>query len=256
MPGIVVDRLCIDFPLYHGQSRSLKRQVGKTLTRFAPSSPSAHLMHDQRERTIVSVLREISFTLRSGERLGLIGSNGAGKTTLLRALAGIYEPVAGQVRLEGTMRTLLDSSLGMNPDLTGRENIRLKGRYEGLSRQQIDRIEQDVQDFAELGPYMDMPVKAYSAGMSVRLAFGLATASAPEILLMDEWFLAGDGIFMNKARTRLEELVQKAEILVLSTHQPEIMRQWCTRVLWLENGHVRMDASPDEVLDVYLAHAG
>lgn len=154
------------------------------------------------------------------------------------------------------MRTLLDSSLGMNPDLTGRENIRLKGRYEGLSRQQIDRIEQDVQDFAELGPYMDMPVKAYSAGMSVRLAFGLATASAPEILLMDEWFLAGDGIFMNKARTRLEELVQKAEILVLSTHQPEIMRQWCTRVLWLENGHVRMDASPDEVLDVYLAHTG
>ncbi|GBR33672.1 MULTISPECIES: ABC transporter ATP-binding protein [Gluconobacter] len=256
MPGIVVDRLCIDFPLYHGQSRSLKRQVGKTLARFAPSSPSAHLMHDLRERTIVSVLREISFTLNSGERLGLIGSNGAGKTTLLRALAGIYEPVAGRVQLDGTMRTLLDSSLGMNPELTGRENIRLKGRYEGLSRQQIERIEQDVQDFAELGPYMDMPMKVYSAGMSVRLAFGLATASSPQILLMDEWFLAGDGVFMNKAKARLEELVQQAEILVLSTHQPKIMRQWCTRVIWLENGHIRMDGTPDEVLDVYLEEAG
>lgn len=255
MPHIVVDGLCIDFPLYHGQSRSLKKRVGQNLARFAPSSPSSHLMHDLRERTVVSVLRDLTFTLGSGERLGLIGGNGAGKTTLLRALAGIYEPVAGTVTTEGTVRTLLDSSLGMNPELTGRENIRLRCRYDGLSRTRTAAVEKDVQDFAELGAYMDMPVKVYSAGMSVRLAFGLATATSPQILLMDEWFLAGDGVFMNKAKGRLEELVAQAEILVLSTHQPNIMRKWCTRVIWLEGGKIRMDASADEVLDVYLAEA-
>ncbi|EHH68957.1 ABC transporter ATP-binding protein [Gluconobacter morbifer] len=255
MPKISVDRLRIDFPLYHGQSRSLKKHLGQKIAKLRPGSPAAHLMQDMRDRTVVSVLRDISFMLSPGERLGLIGSNGAGKTTLLRALAGIYEPVDGHVRLEGTIGTLLDGSMGMNMDLTGRENIRLHGLHAGLTREQIAAVDEDVQAFAELGPYMDLPVKAYSSGMTVRLAFGLATATAPQILLMDEWFLAGDGTFMNKAQVRLETLVQQAEILVLSTHQPDVMRKWCTRVLWLENGSIRMDGTPDEVLATYLAEA-
>lgn len=252
MPSIVVDQLRIDFPLYHGQSRSLKRHVGDRLSSLRPSSPAAHLVQDGRERTIVSVLQDISFSLAPGERLGLIGRNGAGKTTLLRSLAGIYEPVHGRVRLEGSIGTLLDSSLGMNVELTGRENIRLFALHGGLSKQQTAQLDQDVEAFADLGSYMDMPVKAYSSGMTVRLAFGLATAMLPQILLMDEWFLAGDGAFMNKARERLEAMVQHADILVISTHQPDIMRKWCTRVIWLENGKIRMDGPPDEVLEVYL----
>ncbi|GAD10992.1 ABC-type polysaccharide/polyol phosphate transport system [Gluconobacter frateurii NBRC 103465] len=252
MPSIAIDRLQIDFPLYHGQSRSLKKHVGNTISSLRPGSPAAHLMQDGRERTVVSVLREVSFVLKSGERLGLIGRNGAGKTTLLRAMAGIYEPVGGRVRLEGSIGTLLDASLGMNMELTGRENIRLYGLHAGLSKTEISHIDQDVQDFADLGSYMDMPVKTYSSGMTVRLAFGLATAVKPQILLMDEWFLAGDGAFMNKAQERLEAMVQHADILVISTHQPDVMRKWCTRVIWLEDGRIRMDGTPDEVLDVYL----
>ncbi|OAG73221.1 ABC transporter ATP-binding protein [Gluconobacter japonicus] len=252
MPRIDIDRLQIDFPLYHGQSRSLKKHVGNTISSLRPGSPAAHLMQDGRERTVVSVLRDISFNLKSGERLGLIGRNGAGKTTLLRTMAGIYEPVGGRVRLEGSIGTLLDASLGMNMELTGRENIRLYGLHGGLSKAQISRVDQDVQDFADLGSYMDMPVKTYSSGMTVRLAFGLATAMTPQILLMDEWFLAGDGAFMNKAQERLEAMVQHADILVISTHQPDVMRKWCTRVIWLEDGRIRMDGTPDEVLDVYL----
>ncbi|KXV27004.1 ABC transporter ATP-binding protein [Gluconobacter japonicus] len=252
MPSIAIDRLQIDFPLYHGQSRSLKKHVGNTISSLRPGSPAAHLMQDGRERTVVSVLRDVSFVLKSGERLGLIGRNGAGKTTLLRAMAGIYEPVGGRVRLEGSIGTLLDASLGMNMELTGRENIRLYGLHAGLSKAEISQIDQDVQDFADLGSYMDMPVKTYSSGMTVRLAFGLATAVKPQILLMDEWFLAGDGAFMNKAQERLEAMVQHADILVISTHQPDVMRKWCTRVIWLEDGRIRMDGTPDEVLDVYL----
>ncbi|KXV39043.1 ABC transporter ATP-binding protein [Gluconobacter japonicus] len=252
MPSIAIDRLQIDFPLYHGQSRSLKKHVGNTISSLRPGSPAAHLMQDGRERTVVSVLRDVSFVLKSGERLGLIGRNGAGKTTLLRAMAGIYEPVGGRVRLEGSIGTLLDASLGMNMELTGRENIRLYGLHAGLSKSEISQIDRDVQDFADLGSYMDMPVKTYSSGMTVRLAFGLATAVKPQILLMDEWFLAGDGAFMNKAQERLEAMVQHADILVISTHQPDVMRKWCTRVIWLEDGRIRMDGTPDEVLDVYL----
>lgn len=252
MPSIAIDRLQIDFPLYHGQSRSLKKHVGNKISSLRPGSPAAHLMQDGRERTVVSVLRDVSFVLKSGERLGLIGRNGAGKTTLLRAMAGIYEPVGGRVRLEGSIGTLLDASLGMNMELTGRENIRLYGLHAGLSKAEISQIDQDVQDFADLGSYMDMPVKTYSSGMTVRLAFGLATAVKPQILLMDEWFLAGDGAFMNKAQERLEAMVQHADVLVISTHQPDVMRKWCTRVIWLEDGRIRMDGTPDEVLDVYL----
>jgi lipopolysaccharide transport system ATP-binding protein len=249
---ISVEGLDITFPLYHGNSRSLKRTLAAAV-QPARNAPSAHLQQDARDRVVVQVLHDISFRLNPGDRLGLIGSNGAGKTTLLRALAGIYEPVAGRVRVSGTVGALLNTNLGMNVDLSGRENIRLRGLFHGLTRTRIAAVEQDVQDFAELGTFMDMPVKTYSSGMLVRLAFGLATAITPQILLMDEWFLAGDATFMTKARHRLEALVDRAEILVVSTHQPEVMQAWCTRVLWLDGGAIRMDGPPDTVLPAYLA---
>jgi lipopolysaccharide transport system ATP-binding protein len=231
------------FPLYHGNSRSLKKML--------VAAASGRLAEDQSHRVVVRALSDISFSLTSGERLGLVGSNGAGKTTLLRVLAGIYEPVVGSVRLRGTLNALLDPSLGMNAELTGRENIMLRGLYNGLSRPMLARLEEDVIDFSELSDFIDLPVRIYSAGMSVRLGFALATAIRPRILLMDEWFLAGDASFMEKARHRLEEMVRAADILVLSTHSSQIVRDWCTRVMWLDQGRIRADGPVTEVMDQY-----
>jgi lipopolysaccharide transport system ATP-binding protein len=235
------------FPLYHGNSRSLKKLL--------VAAASGRLAEDQQHRVVVRALSDINFTLRSGERLGLVGSNGAGKTTLLRVLAGIYEPVTGSVRLRGTMNALLDPSMGMNAELTGRENIMLRGLYNGFSGPMLTRLEQDVIAFSELSDFIDLPMRIYSAGMAVRLGFALATAIRPRILLMDEWFLAGDAGFMEKARQRLEEMVRAADILVLTTHSDEIVRQWCTRVMWLDKGRIKADGPAAEIMDQYAGTA-
>jgi lipopolysaccharide transport system ATP-binding protein len=241
---IEVENVSVLFPLYHGSSRSLKKMV--------VAAASGRLGKDQQQRVVVRALQDINLRLGSGDRLGLVGSNGAGKTTLLRVLAGIYEPVAGRVRIQGSLNALLDPSLGMNMELTGRENILLRGLYNGLPRSMLPRLEDDVAEFAELADFIDLPVRIYSAGMVVRLGFALATAIKPQILLMDEWFLAGDAVFMEKAKLRLEAMVRGAEILVLSSHQTDIIRNWCTRVLWLEQGQVRADGAAEEVLAQYL----
>ena len=234
------------FPLYHGSSRSLKKTV--------VAAASGRVAQDQSHRIVVQALRDVSLSLSSGDRLGLIGSNGAGKTTLLRVLAGIYEPVMGRIRVQGSINALLDPNLGMNMDLTGRENIRLRGLYNGLSPAALRRLEEDVQNFAELGDFMELPVRIYSSGMVVRLGFALATAIRPQILLMDEWILAGDAVFMEKARVRLEDMVRGAEILVLSSHSLDIIRAWCSRVLWMKEGRIVADGPTDEVLEAYTGH--
>jgi lipopolysaccharide transport system ATP-binding protein len=234
------------FPLYHGSSRSLK----KTVLAVA----SARLGRDKQSRVVVQALRDISFTLHSGDRLGLIGANGAGKTTLLRTLAGIYEPVTGRIRVQGSLTALLDTNLGMNLGLTGRENIRLRALFNGMNRSEQASLEEDVAAFTELGDFIDLPVRTYSSGMVIRLAFAMATAVRPQILLMDEWFVVGDETFMEKAKARLEGVVRGAEILVLSSHRLDVIRSWCTRVLWIDQGRIRQDGTPNEVLASYLGH--
>jgi lipopolysaccharide transport system ATP-binding protein len=242
---IVADQVSLDFPLYHGSARSLKKMVFKQL--------SARMGSDNRSRVVVQALRDISFRLQPGDRLGLVGSNGAGKTTLLRTLAGIYEPLSGRVQVRGSMNALLDPNLGMNMELTGRENIMLRGLYHGLEASAIARLADDVAEFASLGDFLDLPVRIYSSGMVVRLGFALATAIRPQVLLMDEWFLAGDANFMEKARARLEDMVRGAEILVLSTHSAPVVMEWCTRVIWMDGGRIRADGTPDDVMAQYSA---
>jgi lipopolysaccharide transport system ATP-binding protein len=243
---VTVERASVDFPLYHGNSRSLK----KTMV-FAASS--GRMAADNRQRVVVQALRDISFALAPGDRLGLIGANGAGKTTLLHMLAGIYEPTSGRVVVRGSLNALLSPTLGMNPDMTGRENISLRGMYNRMSSDRIAQLEADVEAFADLGEFIDVPIRFYSSGMTVRLGFALATAIRPQILLMDEWFLAGDASFMGKASERLEQVVRGAEVLVLSSHSTDTLRQWCNRLIWLDKGRIRADGPPEEITAQYLA---
>ncbi|MDR3521848.1 MAG: ABC transporter ATP-binding protein [Acidocella sp.] len=244
MASIDIHDISVEFPLYHADSRSLKK------TMFAVAA--GRIGEDAKHRPCVSALRNITLSLSSGDRVGIIGSNGAGKTTLLRTMAGIYEPLRGQISICGAITALLDPSQGMNLELTGRENIRLRGLFNGLNPQQIDRLQADVTTFSELEQFLELPVRTYSSGMVVRLGFALATAIKPQILLMDEWILAGDASFMAKAKHRLETMVRGAEILVLSSHSPVIIMQWCNRVIWMEQGEVKADGTPEEILGAYL----
>lgn len=244
MAHLRIDRVSVAFPLYHGESRSLKKTVLAAAT--------GRLGEDRKHRLVVEAVRDVSFSLHSGERVGFVGANGAGKTTILRAMAGIYEPVAGSITIDGAITALLDQSQGMNFDLTGRENIRLRGLFSGLGAAQIRQLQIDVAAFAGLEQFLELPVRTYSSGMVVRLGFALATAIRPQILLMDEWILAGDAAFLDRARHRLETMVRGAEILVLSSHSTDIILQWCNRVIWMDDGEIRADGTPDEVLAAYL----
>jgi len=241
--GIALRGVTLSFPLLHGAGRSLKKAALDLAIR--------RLGQDHRRRAVVNALCDLSFSVQAGERLALIGGNGAGKTTLLRVLAGIYEPDAGAVTISGRVGALLDPGLGMHQDLTGRENVHLRGLLHGLSGAPLRRMEAEVADFAGLDTFLDLPLRTYSAGMAVRLGFALATAIRPDLVLMDEWFLAGDAAFRSKAQGRLAALVRQAEILVLATHEPDIVRTWCTRTIWLEEGRIRADGRPDEILAAY-----
>ncbi|HEY8609965.1 MAG TPA: ABC transporter ATP-binding protein, partial [Roseomonas sp.] len=247
MAHIEAKDLRVEFPLYHLGARSLKKRL---LARAA-----ARVRTDESNRVVVSALRDLNFRIDSGERVALVGRNGAGKTTLLRSLAGIYEPVGGQLRMEGSIGSLIDPAAGMDPDSTGRENVRLRALYRNLDAAGQAVLEEEVAEFAGLGEFMDVPIKGYSAGMSIRLAFAIATAMQPQILLMDEWFMAGDASFMEKAEARLANLVSAADILVIATHDMDIARRWCTRAIRLDAGRIVADGPVEPVIEAMLAEA-
>ncbi|WP_225199188.1 ABC transporter ATP-binding protein [Gluconobacter oxydans] len=258
MAHIRLEDLSLSFPVLHGGSRSLK----KTLLSRARSTVAGkteavggrmRMSGNATEVVEVQALSKVSFTIGEGERVGLVGHNGAGKSTLLRVLAGIYETDDGILDIEGDTHALIDPKAGMNSELTGRENIQLFACRMGLSRAATQELEKDVEAFSDLGAFFDLPVRLYSSGMSIRLGFALATVPRSRILLMDEWFMAGDQKFQDKARTRLEGMVDAAEILVVTSHALTVLRQWCTRIIWMESGEVRMDGPAADVLDAYEA---
>jgi lipopolysaccharide transport system ATP-binding protein len=240
MALVDVAGLAIEFPLYHHNARSLKQRI-------LASSP-LRLKKDEDNRIVVAALRDLTFRIGNGERVALVGPNGAGKTTLLRTIAGVYEPVAGTLRVEGEIGSLIDPAAGMDPLLTGRENVVLRALYRGLTEADGRALADEVAGFAGLGEFFEVPIRGYSAGMSVRLSFAMATAMTPAILLMDEWFLAGDSDFMKRAEARLSKLVTDAEILIIATHEMAIVRKWCTRAIRLEGGRILADGTVDEVL--------
>ncbi|MCO5159974.1 MAG: ABC transporter ATP-binding protein [Mesorhizobium sp.] len=186
----------------------------------------------------VRALDDVSFALEAGDRLGLIGGNGAGKTTLLKTLYGIFEPTGGTVEVTGRTDALFNINLGFRREATGRRNIVLRGLINGWTDEQIAERVDDIIGFSELGDFIDLPMKAYSQGMAARLAFSVATSLDPEILLMDEWIGAGDPEFQAKARRRMNEMAEKAGIIVLASHNHHLLRRICSKVLKLDHGKV------------------
>ena len=245
---IKLDRATIDFQLFSASGRSLKnailrRSVGGQIATDA----SGHA-------TSVKALDNVSLMLGPGTRLGLVGRNGAGKTTLLRALAGIYEPTAGTITVKGSCASMTDLTMGMDGDATGRENIFLRGVYLGLTFAEARSIEADILDFSQLGEFIDLPVRTYSSGMLLRLAFAVSTCIRPDILVMDEVIGVGDQDFFERAEKRLNALIDKTQVFVVASHDNDIIRRFCTRVIVLDHGSIAFDGDVEGGLAYYDAN--
>lgn len=232
--SIIANNLTVEFPIFENSHRSLKKKMLRLSTGGIIGS-------DAGSHPVVTALSDLSFTFQDGDRVGLIGHNGSGKTTLLRTLSGIYAPTHGQLKLQGRTASLLDISLGVDPDATGFENIYLRGIMNGFKPARIrDKID-EIADFTQLGEYLNLPVRTYSSGMMLRLTFAISTSIEADILIMDEWLSVGDAEFQDRAAARLKSLVDKASILVIASHSPDLIQSVCTRKIQLEHGHIVSD---------------
>lgn len=227
--SITVTDLTMRFPVYGVDAKSLKKHLARVTV-------GGNLAKSTAGATEVTAISNLNLKLRAGDRLGLIGHNGSGKTTLLRALSGAYEPDQGQIDVHGRIAALLDLSLGIDPSATGIDNIRLRGRIAGLTSREIEAKMDEIAEFTGLGPFLAMPMKTYSAGMQARLAFAVATSVEADVLLMDEWIAVGDAQFQKLAHKRLLDLVERAGILVLASHEVDLLRLYCNKVMRLDAG--------------------
>lgn len=246
MASVRLDGVSVSFPIYSAATRSIKNRLVHSATGGQIRSESGRI-------SVVQALQNVTLELNSGDRVGLIGHNGAGKTTLLRVLARIYEPNEGQVTIDGSIVPLFDISLGMDPESTGYENILLRGLYLGLSRAQIRARLDEIADFTELGDFLNLPIRTYSAGMRMRLAFAVSTAVAPDILLLDEGIGAGDAAFLQKASERLRRFTEKVAIIVLASHSEDLISRMCSEALLMEHGRVIASGKTDAMLAQYRA---
>ncbi len=229
MASILTDKLTLTYRLH--QKLTLAPRDRRMPT-------GGHIEGAGRTR-FVRALDGVSFELKAGDRLGVVGPNGAGKSTLLKVLYGIYEPTAGKVGIEGRVDALFNITLGFRREATGRRNIVLRGLINGWSLDEIEAHMDEIIAFSELGDFIDMPLKAYSTGMAARLAFAVATSLEPEILIMDEWIGAGDQAFREKAKTRMNELAEKAGIIVLASHNHGLLKRTCNKILELDKGSMK-----------------
>jgi ABC-type polysaccharide/polyol phosphate transport system ATPase subunit len=199
----------------------------------------------------VRALSNVNLTIREGDRLGIVGHNGAGKSTMLKLLAGVYPPTAGRRFVNGQVSSLFDLQLGFEPEASGWENIAYRGYLQGETPKTIKTKLQEIADFSELGEFLNTPVRHYSSGMLVRLAFSVASAIDPEILLVDEVLSAGDMAFQKKCRQRMEEMISKAHLIVMVSHDLESLSQFCNRAIWLDHGQIRGAGTTDAVIAEY-----
>lgn len=240
------DNVSIEFPIYTAHGRSLKRSVLQLTT-------GGRIGIGSQNRMVVSALNDINLDARHGDRIGLVGHNGAGKSTMLRALAGVYEPVRGSITLTGRVGSLIDLTIGMDMEATGYENILIRSLLLGMSPEEAAENAGEIGEMTELGDFLALPLRTYSSGMLLRLAFAVSTSIVPDILLMDEWIGAGDASFMHKAQERLQRVLGGTGILFIASHAESIIKDNCTRALWVDKGEIRADGTPDEVLKEYYA---
>jgi ABC-2 type transport system ATP-binding protein len=242
MVSIDVWNASVDFPIFDAKTRSLKKKVlGKVGGKIGTES----------RVPIIEALHDVSLALKTGDRVGLVGHNGAGKSTLLRVLAGIYEPTRGHSRIVGRVAPVFDLGVGMDPEISGYENIMIRGLFLGMNRREMAKRVDDIAEFTELGDYLAMPMRTYSTGMRVRLALGVVTSIDPEILLLDEGIGAVDSAFMEKARDRLVDLVNRSGMLVFASHQDDLLFELCDTAIWMDEGQMKMRGSLREVITAY-----
>jgi ABC-2 type transport system ATP-binding protein/lipopolysaccharide transport system ATP-binding protein len=258
MRSIVAQDIHVEFPIYDHFGRSLRHVLGmgkiaRGINRFTSRNLNVGGAIDrgQAGRVVIKAIDGMSFEIHEGDRIGLLGHNGSGKTTLLRTLAGIYEPVIGKIITQGRVVPLFDLQLGMDPDATGIENIWLRGKMLDLSTTQINAALEDVAEFTELGDYLYMPIRTYSQGMLLRLAFAVSTAVTPDILVLDEMIGAGDAAFISRANNRLRSFVDKTGILVIASHSTDILQKWCNKGMLLERGKIIAYGAVEDVIKEY-----
>ena len=243
MTSIILENVNLQYPIFGSRAMSLKTGLLNLAT-------GGGLVKDCKVIE-VQALNNINLHLKSGDKLGLIGHNGSGKTSLLKVLAQIYSPTNGKIRVSGKTNCLFDITMGLDSNCSGYENIKIKGLIAGLTNQEIKDITPDIESFAELGEFIKMPIRTYSAGMLVRLAFGIATAIHSEILLVDEVLGVGDQNFIEKAKKRMEDRIFASDIMVFSTHDVSSLRKFCNKLAWLQQGKIRAFGTVDEVLSEY-----
>ncbi|EKD73395.1 MAG: ABC transporter related protein [uncultured bacterium] len=244
MAMIDLNGVSIIFPVYNVSARSFKKD-------FLRMATGGSVVEDAKHRVVVHALQNISLSLRDGDRVGLIGHNGAGKSTLLRLLARIYEPALGYAKIEGRVSPMLDITHSMEDEFTGRENIAVRGAIFGLTHQEIQEKIAEIADFSGLGDYLSMPMRTYSSGMFVRLAFAIASCIEPDILLIDEVFGAGDADFMEKARKKMVTLLNQSNIVVMANHADDVIRQFCNKAVYLEGGQVKYFGDVNTAFELY-----
>ncbi len=241
---IALENVGVDYPIFNASSLSLKNRLLSAVTGGAIDR-----QHDG--TVIVRALQDVTLSIGPGERVGLVGPNGSGKTTLLRVLSGIYAPTEGVAWLSGHSVSLINIGLGIDPEATGRENIRLRAAMIGFTPMQTRQMMEEIIDFSGLGDFIDMPFRTYSSGMQLRLAFSVSTCVRPQILIMDEWLSTGDQDFKQRAEKRMREVVDSTDILVLASHSRELLSKNCDRLVWLEHGRVKMDGPLSTVAAAY-----
>lgn len=221
----------VEFPVFNSSHRSLKSSLLNVAT-------GGRVAHDSKKHLVVRALENIDLDFKSGDRVGLFGHNGSGKTSLLRVLSGVYSPTEGELEVKGSIATLLDISLGMDGEATGYENIRIRGLLMGLSLNEIDALADEIAEFSDLGDYLYMPMRTYSSGMSMRLGFAVSTSIHADIVLMDEWLSVGDAGFKMKASKRLNKMVDNASILVIASHDFDLIKKTCNQIITMEHGKI------------------
>ncbi len=244
MASIIFNEVSLDLPVYNARSRSLKNRVIQAAT-------GGRILSADDGRVIVRALDDITFELNDGDKLGILGHNGAGKSTLLRMLSGVYSPTTGSIKMNGHISSLIDISLGTDLEATGRDNIYLRGCLLGMSKAAIKKNIDEIIEFTELGEFIDMPLRTYSTGMNMRLAFAVSTTIRPEILLMDEWLSVGDENFKAKAETRMNQLLETTSLLVIASHSYDVIANSCNKAIWLEHGKIKQFGESRSIANEY-----